>query len=165
MQPLARKLLAFTLLAAVVVACSDDDPTGTNNSPLAGLQERDGNDSVGNPIPTPPAQPTPGIFRGTVLGPSTPGTGGDTLATAPRVAGVVVTAYPRLNSNLPPEVGPAAATVTTGADGKFELPTLTGEFVVTFTPPATSEYGGVWVTASTSTQSVDYPWWVVLWKK
>jgi hypothetical protein len=65
-----------------------------------------------------------------------------------------------------PTLGPAAATVTTGADGKFELPTLAGgTYVVTFNPPASSIYGGVWVTAATSATSNDWPWWVILWKK
>ena len=65
-----------------------------------------------------------------------------------------------------PTLGAAAATVTTGTHGKFQLPTLAGgTYVVTFTPPATSIYGGVWVTAATSANSNEHPWWVILWKK
>ena len=129
-------LLLFTFAAGLSVACSDS-PTESENSPLAGLTQRDAADSVGNPLPPPPANPTPGSFHGTVLGPSQPGSGNDSLATAPRVAGAVVIAYP-----------------VTG-----------GTYVVTFTPPANSIYGGVWVTAATSANSNDHPWWVILWKK
>jgi hypothetical protein len=159
-------LLLFTLTAGLAIACSDD-PTGTDNSPIAGLAQREGSDSTGNPLPPPPANPTPGSFHGTVLGPSTPGTGGDTLATAPRVAGVVVAAYLVTGgTEANPTLGPVAASATTGADGKFALTTLSGgTYVVTFTPPANSIYGGVWVTAATSATSNDWPWWVVLWKK
>jgi hypothetical protein len=164
MQRLARASFAVTVVAALAVACSD--PTGSENSPLAGLAVRAGTDSVGNQPPPQPTTPTPGSFHGTVLGAST-GTGGDTLLTAPRIAGVVVTAYP-VTGGTPaaPTLGSAEATVTTGADGKFQLPQLDGgEYVVTFNPPSGSIYGGVWVTAWTSSMSNDHPWWVVLWKK
>jgi len=159
-------LLLFTFAAGLSVACSDS-PTESEDSPLAGLSQRDAADSVGNPLPPPPANPTPGSFHGTVLGPSQPGSGNDSLATAPRVAGAVVIAYPVTGgTEANPTLGAAAATVTTGADGKFQLPTLAGgTYVVTFTPPANSIYGGVWVTAATSANSNDHPWWVILWKK
>jgi hypothetical protein len=160
-------ILAVALAAAALVACSDN-PTEPGNSPLAGLSQRDGADSTGNPLPQPPTTPTPGSFHGTVLGPSDPGAGNDSLATAPRVSGVVVTAYPVTGGTVgAPTLGPAEATVTTGADGKFQMPTLAGgEYVVTFNPPASSIYGGVWISqVFTSAQSNDWPWWVVLWKK
>ncbi len=159
-------LLLFTLTAGLAVACSDD-PTGSETSPIAGLAQREGSDSTGNPLPPPPTNPTPGSFHGTVLGPSAPGSGGDTLATAPRVADVVVKAFPVTGgTQAEPTLGPVAASVTTGADGKFQLPTLAGgTYVVTFTPPSNSIYGGVWVTAATSATSNDWQWWVVLWKK
>jgi hypothetical protein len=160
--------LALAAAAGIVIACSDSGPTGAENSPLAGLSQVANKDSAGNPPPPPPQTGTPGYFRGTVLGPSVPGAGNDSLATAPRVAGVVVTAYPRLAGGTPaePAVGPAAGSVTTGADGKFQLPTLpAGEYVVTFTPPANSIYGGVWVTGPVHSMSHEHPWWVVLWKK
>jgi hypothetical protein len=77
-----------------------------------------------------------------------------------------VTAYPRLSTEPIPDVGPAAASVVTGADGKFQLPTLPGgEYVVTFNPPASSIYAGVWVTATAFDGSSEWPWWVVLPKK
>ena len=68
-------------------------------------------------------------------------------------------------SEAEPELGPVEQSVTTGADGKFALTLSGGSYVVTFTPPANSIYGGVWVTASTSATSNDWPWWVILWKK
>ena len=99
-------------------------------------------------------------------GAAIPGSGGDTLSTSPRVSGVVVTAYPVLGgTQAEPDLGPAEQSVTTGSDGKFSLTLSGGNYVVTFTPPASGIYGGVWVTASTSTTSNDWPWWVILWKK
>lgn len=160
--------LTLALATGVLVACSSDSPTGTTDTPLAGLSAREGNDSIGNPLPPQPANPTPGSFHGTVLGQSESGATGDTLATAARVADVVVTAYPVTGGTVAnPTLGAAEASVTTGADGKFQLPELAGgEYVVTFNPPASSIYGGVWVSqAFTSAQSNDLPWWVVLWKK
>ena len=156
--------LIFALTSGLAVACSDN-PTETEESPLAGLAQRDGRDSVGNPLPPPPLSPIAGGFHGTVLGPSTGGTG-DTLASAPRIAGVVVKAHKVIGgTEAEPELGPVEKSATTGADGKFALTLSGGEYVVTFTPPANSIYGGVWVTASTSATSNDWPWWVILWKK
>ena len=58
------------------------------------------------------------------------------------------------------------ATVITGADGRFVLPTLpAGHYAVTVTPPVNSPYGGVWATAPAHAESHTHPWWVVLWKK
>ncbi|NUQ12035.1 MAG: hypothetical protein HUU26_06880 [Gemmatimonadaceae bacterium] len=77
---------------------------------------------------------------------------------------MIVRAYP-VTGGTPasPKLGAVEATVTTGADGKFQFPQLSGgEYVVTFTPPASTPYAGVWVTAFTSAQSDDWPWWVIL---
>ena len=158
-------ILALALLLSVT-ACGSDYTTGTQSSPLNGLSQAEGKDSTGTTVPVPPTSTTPGYFRGTVLGPSVPGSGPDTLATAPRVSGVTVTAYPRLSTDPVPDVGPAAASVVTGSDGKFQLPTLPGgEYVVTFTPPSGSIYQGVWVTATAYNGSAEWPWWVVLPKR
>lgn len=158
-------ILALALLLSLA-ACGSDDTTGSPSSPLSGLSEAAGKDSTGTSVPAPPTSTTPGYFRGTVLGPSAPGATGDTLATAPRVSGVTVTAYPRLSTDPVPDVGPAAASVVTGSDGKFQLPQLPGgEYVVTFTPPAGSIYAGVWVTATAYSGSAEWPWWVVLPKR
>jgi hypothetical protein len=166
----ARRTLARVAglaIALFTIAACGDTPTDAPLSPLAGLTESIAGDSTGNAAPTMPAADGPGYFHGTVLGPSPVGATGDTLASAPRIPNVVVTAYPLISANgAEVEVDEAAATVTTGADGKFSLPTLPGgHYVVTFTPPADSPYGGVWSTAMAHTTSHDYPWWVVLWRK
>jgi hypothetical protein len=156
--------LLIGLGASLAIGCSDS-PTEAEDSPLSGLAQRDGRDSVGNPLPPPPSTPVPGGFHGTVLGNSEPGTV-DTLETAPRVAGVAVKAYKVIGgSAAEPELGPVEQSVTTSADGKFALTLSGGNYVVTFTPPASSIYGGVWISASTSATSNDWPWWVILWKK
>lgn len=155
-------------VASLVIACAEKSTTDVQPSVLAGLQRAEGNDSTGAPPPPAPNTSAPGYVRGTVLGPSAPGAGNDSLNTAPRISGVKVTAYPR----VPPTaqdtigVGPAAATVTTDASGLFQFPTVPGgEYLVTFVPPEGSIYGGVWVTGPIHDKSHEHPWWVVLWKK
>ena len=163
----SRYALLVALFAGVTAACSDDSPTDPASSPLSGLARENTRDSVGTPPPPPPTGTlSPGTVRGTVLGPSAPGAGNDSLETAPRVAGVAVTAYPVESMGVEPELGPAAASAVTDANGRFQLPELAGgEYVVTFNPPANSEYGGVWVTTVIHAGSSEHPWWVVLWKK
>jgi hypothetical protein len=169
------KTLRFSALAAIAiasaVACSDD-PAGPDTSPLAGLNRATANDTSNSTH-----QPTgegPGNISGTVLGQSPPGAGNDSLATAPRVAGVVITIYTRkpcpglpcANTSDAVEAGEVRGTVTTGADGLFTLPTLpSGEYVVTFVPPETAGYYGVWVHGELRENSAQYPWWIVLQKK
>jgi hypothetical protein len=129
---------------------------------LAGLNLTATNDST--PSNTPPDNGS-GIVHGTVLGQSQPGLTGDTLATAPRISGVVVTIYlaQAANGDTP---GPQVASLTTGADGTFTLPLLdAGNYVVTFVPPANSGYNGVYVTGHVSSVSSNYPWWIVLSKQ
>lgn len=157
----AASLAALILVAMVACGDSATDPV---NTPLDGLARSSVADSVGNVPPAPQAAAAPGYFRGTVLGPSTPGAGNDSLSTAPRVAGAVVTAFPVVGGDdADPEIGDAAATATTGADGRFTLATLPGgTYVVTIAPPASSPYRGVWVTASAHAGSHEHPWWVVL---
>jgi hypothetical protein len=158
-------VLALALVASSV-ACSGDDPNEPPSSPLEGLPAVVASDSLGNLPPGVAAASGPGYFRGTVLGESAPGAGNDSLQTAPRVAGAVVTAYPVLSgSGASVEIGDAAASVTTGADGRFTLPTLPGgPYVVTIVPPAGSPYTGVQVSAPVaSPTSHEHPWWIVLW--
>lgn len=162
---LTRLIPVAAVMIAGMVACSSDNPTEPNGSPLAGLSKSTTNDSSTNAN-----QPTgggPGYVRGTVLGQSAPGAGNDSLKTAPRVAGVVITIYTRktgTGDNV--EAGEAKGTVTTGADGLFTLPTLpSGEYVVTFIPPETSGYYGVWVHGQIHENSSQWPWWIVLQKK
>jgi hypothetical protein len=164
----AKSLMVVALASALVVACASESTAPIDSSPIAGLAEGQSTDSTGAPPPPSPNPAAPGYVRGTVLGPSAPGAGNDSLNTAPRVAGVKVTAYPRVAPTASDTIGigPAAATVTTGADGKFELPTLPGGgYLVTFVPPEGSIYGGIWVTGPIHSTSHEWPWWIVLWKK
>lgn len=158
-------LIAASLLLAL--AACDDVAAPSNQSPFSGLTAASVSDSVGNTPPGAPATATPGYFRGTVLGPSAPGAGNDSLETAPRVVGARVAAFPVTGgSQANPELGAEAAFAITDASGRFTLPTLPGGlYVVTITPTPTSPYGGVWVTATAHASSHEHPWWVVLWTK
>jgi hypothetical protein len=152
---------AILLVAVAAAACADQAATQpTGESPLAGLSAAGRNDTA--QAPANPAEPTPGFFRGTVYG-YIPGRS-DTLETAVRLAGVRVTAYPRVPSSSDPyAVGPAAASVTTDANGEFVLPTLPGgEYAVTFTPPEGSKYRAAWTVGVAHAGSGDRPWWVML---
>jgi hypothetical protein len=165
MKPSVVRSIASLGVAVALIACGDTAPTIPDSSPLAGLNETTSNDSatVSNPTTS-----GPGYFHGTVLGPSSPGAGNDSLSTAPRIAGVVVTIYERKQSGGADTVavGNAKGSVTTGADGKFTLPTLpAGEYVVTFVPPSNSPYHGAYAFGPLRENSSDYPWWVVLAKK
>lgn len=158
-------LLASFVVVIVAASCGES-PVETPYSAIRGLNQSVAIDSTGAAAPGAPTD-GPGHFHGTVLGPSPVGATGDTLASAPRVSNVVVVAYPLLaRDGAEVELGDAAATAITGADGKFTLPTLPGgEYVVTFTPPADGPYGGVWVTAMAHSGSHAHPWWVVLWTR
>lgn len=148
--------------AASLVACSEG-AAPIENGPLTGLAKSTVTDSGGSTMPTPPASPTPGYFRGVVRS-SEGAAGPDTLGTSVKIPNVRVAAYPRLAS-APDDTrtGPLAASVVTDANGLFQLPELPGgEYVVTFTPPEGSKYLGVWVTATAHSQSHTYPWWVTL---
>ena len=157
--------------AVLFVACADQSPTPIGQSPLTGLSKASTNDSTGTPVPPPPTgTATPGYVRGTVMAPSTnapPGT--DTLATATRIVGAKVTAYPRVRSTTDTlGAGPMAAQVETDAKGEFQLPQLPGgEYIITFNPPASQAtvYGGVWTVTTIHSNSSLHPWWIVLWKK
>src|SRR5687767_1546826 len=144
-----RSALVVGCVASLAIACADKTVTPVDPSPLSGLQRVEGTDSTGAPPPDSSGSPapnpaSPGYVLGTVLGPSAPGAGNDSLNTAPRIAGVKVTALSRVAPTAGDTIGigPAVATVTTGADGKFQLPTLPGgEYFVTFVPPEGSPYG------------------------
>lgn len=165
-MPRVRSMLVGGVLVAFAVACSDSTAPGVGgaDSPLRELAHSTTTDSTGRAIPQPQTSTTPGTFRGTVLAPSAPGAGNDSLNTAPRIAGAVLTAYPATNaSTANPTLGAAVASVTTGANGQFVFPALDGgAYVVTITPPAGSAYGGMWVTATAHAGSAESPWWVVL---
>src|SRR5688572_24426019 len=113
---MTRALSSVVLLALTLTACSSD-PTGpTVPTELSGLIESPARDSIGTP-PPPPTNSGPGEIRGTVLTPS-PGGGNDSLATAPRIEGAIITVYP-VSSTGPLELDPEVASAVTGADGKF----------------------------------------------
>jgi hypothetical protein len=97
-----------------------------------------------------------------------PGSGVDTISTAPRVGGARIAAFRVLSGggSASPTLGPEVAAVLTGSDGKFTTPALEGgEYVFTITPPSGSIYQGVWVTTLIHPESSVYPWWVVLARK
>lgn len=149
----------------ITVACgSDNSATGPKTTtPLTGLVAGATNDS--NPVTSPPANPTPGSFHGTVMGHSPFPAGTDTLSSLPRMVGARLTAYahsqPTATDTL--GVGAQVASVTTDANGQFHFPALPGGlYLVTITPPAGTQYQGVWVAAVAHAHSDDYPWWVVL---
>lgn len=162
------RFLAPRLLAVLSIVACESATDGSPRSPLAGLTQSAARDSAGTSIPTGTAGTTgDGFARGTVIGPSAPGAGNDSLNTAPRIAGVRVAAYKVLGGTAAnPVLGAEAAAVVTGTDGKFTLPTLPGgEYRVTFTPPSTSVYAGVWVTGALHSGSSTHPWWVTLPRK
>jgi hypothetical protein len=164
MKSAFNSALAAIALAAVIGACGTDAIVQPDNSPLAGLDRAGSGDTSSA---HPPTGTGPGYFRGTVLGPSQPGAGNDSLNTAPKISGVVVTIFERkAGTGDTVAVGDAKGTVTTGTDGKFQLPTLpAGEYVVTFVPPSGSPYHGAYAFGPLRQNSGEYPWWVVLAKK
>jgi len=150
--------------AIILAACGDSDPIKPPTSPLIGLVKQLPTDSAGNQPPA--GTGGSGVVSGTVLGPSAPGAGNDSLETAPRVSGAVITAYPVVAMNgAEPQLGDPIASTQSGGDGKFTLPSLeAGDYVVTVLPPAGSGYSGVWLIGKIHSGSGDYPWWVVLHK-
>jgi hypothetical protein len=161
---MTRRLLAAVATIAFVAACSSDPAGPSTPMVLDGLVESAALDTLGNAPPTPQNPAGPGTITGTVLAPSEPGAGNDSLQTAPRIVGAVVTAYPVTGSD-PLELGPEAASILTGADGKFVLPTLpAGDYVVTIEPPTAqaATYHGQWLRGMIHADSGDHHWWLVL---
>ena len=160
-----RAVVFAAVLSLIAVACVDATEPNAGPDILAGLTEATPQDSAGNPV-SPPTGGTEGAgyIRGTVRGPNAPGTGGDTLATSPRIAGVVVRAY-RITgySATGPVLGPLAAEATTNAQGAFTLPSVpSGNYAVAFIPAGASGYLGTWATAPIHPTSHEWPWWVTL---
>jgi hypothetical protein len=171
----AASLTSLVSVVALVAACTEGTPTEGDQSPLAGLARSAASDSAGNAPPgTAPdtAQAIPGLpdslnagpgyFRGIVRS-SESVQGPDTLADSKRLADVKVVAYPRQANGEP---GAQAASVITNAQGEWQLPALpSGNYIVTFTPPASSAYQGIWVIATAHPRSHEWPWWVTLPKR
>src|SRR4051812_3423094 len=110
-------LLFAALIAAAAAACGDNATTAPAGSPLAGLNRAGSNDTS---VRTPPTGTGSSYFHGTVMAQSAPGAGNDSLVTAPRVAGVVVTLYTRTTGPADEiAAGEKIASVTTGTDGLF----------------------------------------------
>jgi hypothetical protein len=160
----SSRLVAMALLG-FVVACGDDATGTPPTSVLDGLTQSTARDSGGTTIPN-NGTAGPGSVRGTVMGPSN-GSGGDTLATAPRVPGARIAAFAITGgTQANPTLGPEVTSATTGADGKFTTASLPGgSYVFTITPPSGSPYAGVWVTTTINASSSTWPWWVVLPRK
>ncbi len=163
----AHSRAALSLAAlAFAAACSDSPQEPALSSPLSGLVAQPAVDSTGSGIGQ-PATLGPGSVRGTVLAPSSPGAGNDSLSTATRIAGVVIRIYPVVGDPAvaSPTLGSQVATVTTDANGRFQTPVIDGSqgwHVLTFTPPTGSGYQAVWARTQFGSQSADFPWWVTL---
>jgi hypothetical protein len=158
-----RSFVSIALVAAAVVAaaCATDGPTAPGGT-LAGLNQTTTNNGTAPGDTNPPA-PGPGYFRGTVIGQSAPGAGNDSLATAPRIAGVRVTIYDMVRSETGVRTDTERGSVVTDASGQFTLPTLPGgDYIVTFVPAAGSAYHGVYAFGPLNQNSSLYPWWITL---
>ena len=159
-------LAMIGLAASGPAACGNDTaPPVTVTSPLAGLISTTDKDSSGASVPANGTAGT-GTVNGSVMGPSNGGTG-DTLATAPRVAGVRIAAFKVTGGTTAnPTLAAEVAAATTGTDGKFTAPVLDGgDYVFTITPPSSRSYVGVWASTPITANSINWPWWVVLPKK
>src|SRR5215217_6970080 len=80
-------------VATILAACAGDSVVQPTPSPMAGLNHSASGDTAN--VNHSPTGTGPGYFLGTVLGPSLPGSGNDSLNTAPKIAGVVVTIFER----------------------------------------------------------------------
>ena len=163
---ISRAVVAFLSAASILTAaaaCSDADPGGPVNDPLAGLAvaTRGGG---GAPEEAPePDSLGPGHFEGTLYGYEP---GPDTLANAVRLENARVTAYEREERNGQVAAGDEVASVLTDAQGFFRLPTLPGgPYVVTFVPEGSSPYRGGWTIGYAWRQSGDSPWYIMLPRK
>ena len=162
-HPRYRALALIALLSFGVAAC-DDDANGPATDPLAGLVTAERGDTAEAPPNQTPDGP--GHFQGFVKG-YTPGVV-DTNSTIVPLANVRVTAYrsEAQGTSAQPEAGDAVATAFSNANGAWTLPTLPGgEYIVTFVPPAGSNYHGGWTVGQAWSSSGDSPWQIFLSKK
>lgn len=158
------RALALVAAAVVGIACSEsaEGPIATTTSPLSGLLKGLTNDSAPT-SPTTPTTATSGTIHGTVRGQALPGSGPDTMATAPRVANVKVNAYKLVLDGTTPTAGEPVGATTTNANGEFALPSLpSGTYLVTFVPTNDSKYRGQYVFGPVNSLTDRYPWYIVL---
>ena len=96
---------------------------------------------------------------------------GDTISNAVKMQGVLVRAYAysgAVGNDGLPVPGALAGSVTTDANGLFQMPTLPGgQYVVTITvqPPDDATWIGGWTVATVNAESNRYPWWILLPRK
>jgi hypothetical protein len=161
---ISRAVFALFSVVSIITAgaCSDSEPTGSGNDPLAGLAAATRGDNAPEQAPEPDSL-GPGHFEGTLYGYEP---GPDTLANAVRIEGARVTAYEREERNGQVAAGDEVASVLTDAQGFWRLPTMPGgAYVVTFVPPASSPYRGGWTTAYAWRHSGDGQWHIMLPRK
>lgn len=141
-----RSMLLAALTLGAVMACAETPITPEPGERLTGYSVGEIKDtaitggSPGAQTGTNPIQ-VAGIVRGV-------GEGQDTMATAPKLAGVVVKAYKHLGySGNDVLIGEQVGSATTDENGWYGYFTLApGSYVVTFTPPASSIYRSIYVT-------------------
>ncbi|MBP7549921.1 MAG: hypothetical protein KA761_06510 [Gemmatimonadaceae bacterium] len=153
------------MLVATVACDGAVGPGGPD--PLRGLRQVSAADSSGTSVPQPFSPIGAGAVVGTVIGRSAPGAGNDSLASAPRIAGVTIRIYPIIGEEDPasPRLGAIVATVTTDANGRFVTPVVGSTsmgHVLTFTPPSGVPYAAMWTRTQFWSNSAATPWWVML---
>lgn len=141
-----RSTLFAVLAAAAVTACAEEKLAPQPGDKLTGFSVGEIKDTAvtgGSPSTTNGPGPIQvgGIVKGV-------GVGSDTMATAPKLEGVVVKAYKHLGySGNDVRVGDEIGTLTTDANGWFGWFSLPpGNYVVSFTPPASGPFRGTYVT-------------------
>lgn len=166
-QPAIRAAIGLVLACGLsyALACALPSSSSDEESPLAGLTEAAVVGADGRGIPQPTSPHGAGHVRGTLIGPSLPGAGDDSLETAPRIAGATIRIYPVIVGHSEGNeliVGEEVASITTDANGQFETPVFEGgtEYVLTFLPPAGTGYAPVWARTIFWTTSHEWPWWV-----
>ena len=137
----------FALLgAAAMMACAEGGVAPPTGEKLTGFSVGEIKDTaITGGTPGTISGPGPVEVGGTVKG---VGTGSDTMATAPKLADVVVKAYKfRGYSGNEVLIGDEVGSLATNADGWFGYISLApGKYVVTFTPPASSAFRSIYVT-------------------
>lgn len=136
----------LAVFAVVITACADGEVAPAIGDRLTGFSVGEIKDTaVSGGTPGVPSGTGPVQVGGTVKG---VGTGSDTLATAPKLADVVVKAYQfKGYSGNDVLIGDEIGSFTTDANGWYGYFSMApGKYVVTFTPPATSAFRSIYVT-------------------